>query len=216
MKKLMIVASAALWATVGFSDAIESANVVGYTTTTLASGGYALAAAQFQSTAGDTMDANDLVKASVAKNSYNGDDFIAGWETTTAKIMIRVGNTYETYYYCNDADDGNSNYVKGWADEWGQLVSKPLATGKGFWLNNETEDSVTFTLAGQVIGASTANAVGSSGFNLVANPYPQGFDINAEGITWNLTPQNSYDGDDFISDWKTVASAIMIRVGNTY
>ena len=190
--------------------------MVGYTTTTLASGGWALAAAQFQSTAGDTLDANDLVKASVAKYSYNGDDYIAGWETTAPTIQIRVGNSYEIYYYCADADDGNGNYVEGWANDIGILVTKPLAAGKGFWLNNATDDSVTFTLAGQVVGTSTANATGTAGFNLVANPYPQGFDINAEGITWNLTPQNSYDGDDYITGWETSASAIQIRVGGSY
>ncbi len=162
------------------------------------------------------MDANELVKSSVAKNSYNGDDYIAGWEATAPTIMIRVGNGYATYYYCADADDGKGNYVEGWADKLGSLVSNPLAPGKGFWLNNATEDSVTFTLAGQVIGTATANAVGTSGYNLVANPFPKGFDINAAGITWNLTPQNSYNGDDYITGWETSASAIQIRVGNGY
>ena len=162
------------------------------------------------------MDANELVKSSVAKNSYNGDDYIAGWEETAAKIQIRVGNTYETYYYCADADNGAGGYVEGWADMDGYLVTKPLAPGKGLWLNNATDDNVTFTLAGQVIGTATANAAGTSGFNLVANPYPQGFNINSEGITWNLTAQNSYNGDDYISGWEQNASAIQIRVGNGY
>ena len=182
---------------------------------TLAADGYALAAAQFQTTASETMDANELVKSSVVKNSYNGDEYIVGWEASAAKIMIRVGNGYATYYYCGDADDGNGNYVEGWADDIGMLVTTPLAPGKGFWLN-AADESTTFTLAGQVIGTATANAAGSLGYNLVANPYPQGFDINGEGVTWNLTPQNSYNGDDYISGWEQNASAIQIRVGNGY
>ena len=52
MKKLMIVASAALWATVGFSDAIESANVVGYQKTGLTRGEFNYRVATFLPTDG--------------------------------------------------------------------------------------------------------------------------------------------------------------------
>ena len=183
---------------------------------TLAADGYALAAAQFQTTASETMDASELVKSSVVKNSYDGENYNTGWENSAAKIMIRVGDGYQTYYYCGDADDGKGNYVEGWADKYGTLVSKPIATGKGFWLNG-ADVTTTFTLAGQVIGTATANAVGAAGYNLVANPYPQGFKINAEGITWGFTPQLSYpDGVNYNTGWETSATAIMIRVGEGY
>ena len=182
------------------------------------SGGYALAAAQFQTTASETMDANELVKASVSKYSYTaGGDYITDWEKSAPAIIIRVGNDYETYYYCADADDGNGNYVEGWATDGGNLVSKPLAPGKGFWLNNATDAAVTFTLAGQVIGTATANATGSIGYNLVSNPFPQAFAINDEGITWGFISQYSYTaGGDYITDWEKSATSIIIRVGDDY
>ena len=49
MKKLMIAATAALCATVGLSNSVESANVVGYTTTDTAKGAQQMAGASFVS-----------------------------------------------------------------------------------------------------------------------------------------------------------------------
>ena len=157
------------------------------------------------------------MKSSVVKNSYNGDDYIVGWETSAAKIQIRVGEGYQTYYYCGDADDGKGNYVEGWADKLGQLVTKPLTAGKGFWLNG-ADTETTFTLSGQVVGTATANATGVVGFNLVANPFPEAFSINDSNTvtSWGLTAKNSYHGDNYITGWFDNASLIQIRVGDGY
>ena len=73
MKKLMIAAAAALWATVGFSDGIESSNTVGYNSTAIAGGKLSCISLQFADVGsdGDVASIAKLTSSGLTAGSYD-------------------------------------------------------------------------------------------------------------------------------------------------
>ncbi len=200
--------------------AVESANVVGYTTKTLTAGQYGLAAIQFQTTDSQTANLQDLISCSVAINSYDANDnFQNDWYQSAAQIQIRSGTGWLEYYYCADADlaiPGEEEvWIPGWANTVGTYVQdRTIAPGTGIWFIGPSGSSADFTVKGQVVGTATANLVTAAGYNLVANPFPEAFDLNTDKITWGFSPVASYDANDnFQNDWYQSAPQIQIRSG---
>ena len=199
---------------------VQSANTVGFTERTLTAGEYGLAAVQFQDTQSQTANLQDLITCSVAVNSYDaGDNFHNDWYQSAAQIQIRVGTGWHQYYYCGDADlaiPGEEEvWIPGWANFGGAYAQDvTIAPGTGVWFIGPAGSSATFRVLGQVVGTATANLSTGAGYNLVANPFPEGFDLNTDKITWGFAPVASYDaGDNFHNDWYQSAPQIQIRVG---
>ncbi len=205
---------------IALADGVESANVVGFTTKTLAAGQYGLAAIQFQTTDSQTANLQDLISCSVAIHSYDEqENYHNDWYQSAAQIQIRVGTGWEQYYYCADAylaANGTEDWVLGWANDGATYTqNKTLAPGTGIWFIGPSGSSADFTVAGQVVGTATANIVTAAGYNLVANPFPEGFNLNTDKITWGFSPVASYDEqENFHNDWYQSAPQIQIRVGN--
>jgi hypothetical protein len=159
MKKLMFVGVAALCAAVGFSDGIESANVVGYVGTPVAANTWQINGCQFQNTGDTEMDLQDLVVGFASKSvPYDEQD---AFKATAPCIQIQdrdangnltAGTTF--YYYLSDAAvDANATQTRaGWADGGGYYVGEgaysPAATvgpGLGFWFKDYKSDvTITF------------------------------------------------------------------------
>jgi len=142
MKKLMFVAAVAA-GMVAFGDAIESANVVGYTTKEAPKATFRLAAISFEGASDGSLNLNDLVNPGVAKVAADGGEaFLA----TAPQIQVQQADgNYITYYYISDAMyisgfDGNDDPIvetkAGWADMFGILATPEyyeaeLADGPG-------------------------------------------------------------------------------------
>ena len=99
MKKLMIASAVALCAAVS-SQALESANTVGYTTREMGNT-FKIAAAQFESTAGLTQKINDFVACQHPGQIWEGDmaDYEEkdGWKNSAPQIQVpNAGGGYSS------------------------------------------------------------------------------------------------------------------------
>ena len=140
MKKLMITATAALCATVGFS-AITSANVVGYATDTLAQNKFTIKAIQFEDVASDKVDANTVLSGFTG---VNFDEALA-FQLTAPQIQVQSTAGYNTYYYLNDAYiEATDSTKQGWADGAGNYVEPTVAVGAGFWVKSADKMNIAF------------------------------------------------------------------------
>ena len=143
MKKLMFAAAAAFCGTV---FALESANVVGYTSKEAAQGKFIIMGAQFESVKDGSMKINDLV------TGLTGVDYDDAniWQTTAAQIQVPSANGYTTYRYLNDGyyedENGAEAYAPGWCDGFGNLVSEVIPAAQGFWTKGvQGAFTLTFT-----------------------------------------------------------------------
>ena len=218
--KGLVTTISALAAAAAFAEGVTSANTVGYTEKTLTAGEYGLAAVQFQSTESQAADLQDLITCSVAINSYDqNDEFQNDWYQSAAQLQVRVGTGWVQYYYCGDADlaiPGEEEvWIPGWANFVGTYAQNvTLAPGTGIWMIGPSGSPATFKVFGQVVGTASANITTASGYNLVANPFPEAFDLNTDKITWGFAPVASYDqNDEFQNDWYKNAPQIQLRVG---
>ena len=223
MKKLMFTAAVA--AAMG-AFAIESANVVGYTTKTIPAGKYMMIGVQFDTTAGAAMNADQafkLDKAGHAWESADAPECIPNWYTTAPCIKIPYGTVnmgYRDLYYAEDACDADDNYAlkPGWADQFGMLVKAPaLLSGYGVWLVAGSE-ALTVTIAGQVKAAASDAITGGAGYNLMRLPYPVAINAGDSKINWNLSSQagqawESPDAPECIPNWFATAPCLKIPYG---
>ena len=134
MKKLMIAASAALCATVGFSD-VTSANIVGYAKKGLFANKFAQVGAQFQNIKDGTLLLDETI------SGLPGVDFDdkSVWKTTAPQIQIvQADGNPLVYYYINDGwyDNGtkDGDTKPGWVDGRGDIAEVVIAAQSGFWL----------------------------------------------------------------------------------
>ena len=205
MKKLMIAASAALCATVGFS-AITSANVVGYATQKISGGKLSCVAYQFS----DVGAKEDF--ASIATLSTTG--LTAGqydtMNTDAPCIMFYNGSSYDCYYYISDAYNADGDTVTAWADANGDAADATQELGTGFWLRvpEATCTEGTLTAAGQVGTGSTKTVNIDQGLTLVGNPFPTAANLSKVETT-GLTA-GTYD------TMNTDAPCIMVYNGSAY
>ena len=210
MKKMMLGLTAAFCAAVSFADGVESANIVGYSTQTVAANQFYMIGVQLADVAGNgtSADFNSMLSTTCVPGTYgDGND-----GTMNNAPMIQVlqpnGKNYSYYYYINDADDGTGNYTAtAWVDIQGyNLDAEDLQTlSKGFWFKSATEG--TITCAGQVFAVNSFERnVPAGQFEIVANPYPTALSLN-DPITSGFTPGTYGDGND-----GTMNNAPMIQV----
>lgn len=216
MKKVMFTAAAALCATVG---AIESANTVGYTADPLPENVWKIVASSFESVSGQSIDIQEFASGFTTTVSFED----ANWQETAPAIQIQqrdangnvTGLLKKYYYICDAAKDDDGNVLApGWADDYGCYLGSDAAEavtidpGVAVWFKDPNTGS-TLTLAGQVVGESTATSEATANqWNLICNPFPTEFSLNSSSITWNgLTTTVSFEDEG----WQDTAPAIQIQ-----
>ena len=199
MKKLMIAASAALCATVGFAE-LASANIVGYSTVELANQN-TLVGINYLGVGGGAMALNDAVPYA--------DGMVTGNSTTSAD-NIQVQNAEGGYniYYISNGKNAKGAAINGLENKWansGKYVptTDTVSAGNVFWYirNGWTAESapLTITIAGEVNTLATADTTVNLAFKLITNPYPADLPLN-DGIPYveGMTSGNSTTSADNI------------------
>lgn len=198
MKKIMFAAAVAA-GMVAFGDAIESANIVGYTTKAVEAGKYYLIGTQFDKASTESagsIDLNDLLKLSgtITAGEYDN-DFV----TAPQIQVLNAAGGYTKYFYISDGtyDDGEDTPLgfDAWCDVDGYelTAAAKFALGKGFWFKSPVANG-TITAAGQVSEvASTTLNFEANKYAILCNPYPVA--VALQSLTTSATP-GLYD-DDF-------------------
>lgn len=224
MKKLMFVAAVAA-GMVAFGDAIESQNIVGYTTKEIPAGQYLMVAVQFDKTNGDAMKASEAFKPSHKPQAWaNPDDeeCIPGWYAEAPCLKVPKGTAavgYTDVYYAKDAydmDDGN--FYEDWATGDGIRVKDiSLLSGHAVWIKAGISN-VTVTISGQVKDVSSDTFSGTAGYNMLRLPFPVSINAADSKINWGLTSQApqawaSPDDEECIPGWYANAPCLKIPKG---
>ena len=120
MKKLMIAASAALCATVGFS--LESANVVGYSATDLVDGNKLISAQFLQIGSDEGYDIQNIVATGDDVESY------VSLQTLTASGKADEIFSWDTWMFVEDKP--------AWIDDEG-IATRDFNPGEGIWVQGK-------------------------------------------------------------------------------
>ena len=234
MKKLIF--AAAIAAGMG-AFALESANVVGYTTRDI-NNKFVISAGQFDSVGGSEFSIQNVgVTAPATVNAWltydeDADEFyenVPGWAQKAPQIQIpnADGTGYTIVYYVADGRvvEDDSNGGAGWVSGDGYLSDAVIPAGMGVWTrgyrdNENTVENTTLKYAGEVNGDDSQNISVSDKFQLRAIPYPKAFALNGVGVAdWTtLTPVSAWltydeEADEFYenaSGWAQKAPQIQI------
>ena len=174
------------------ADGIESANVVGYTSTeNIEAEKWYLLGVNFESVSGDEIPVQDFIKG-VPPAATDGDA-----ETTDApQLQVWNGIGYQAFYYVDEDYDGETDcWVVG-----GFKATETLAIGQSVWFRTPNAcDAIT--ISGQVANpADTQVTLVPNKWNLVANPYPKTFGLNDGAFTLSGIPPAITDGDAETTD----------------
>ena len=207
MKKLMIAAVASMAAVGAF--AVESANIVGYTTLEI-NKEYTLLAVNFEGTGSATMDIQDIFKkcdGMTAANASTGADQI--------QIMHEADGNYD-YYYLSNGKNGKAS-TPDTANKWvcandGADKTVPavraIKSGEAFWYvsPNGATTPYTITVAGGVVSAPNVTKEFGAQYSLVGNPYPCDLPLNDKVQVVNATYGNASSNADQIQIMKSDGS----------
>ena len=181
------------------ADGITSANTVGYSGATINADQWYLVGVQFAdvSSVTETADFNSLISTTCTPGTI-GDFSDPTWNNAPVIQVLKAnGQSYDFYYYIDDADDGNGNYTAtAWVDAEGfnLTAAAAQALSKGFWFKSHTAG--TLTCAGQVSALSEFERnIPAGQFEIVANPYPVALSLNAP-TTSGFTPGTIGDFSD--------------------
>ena len=163
MKKLMFVAAIAA-GLVAFGEGIESANTVGYQTTTVKANGMTMIGIQFTET-GST--------DGIAINGIKG-DFTAGptqGEADNLYVWDAVNGYSFYFYYVGEEPDADYDYKWYDANNDAEPTTDKIAPGQAMWyVRLGTAMDVTF--AGEVLGTDKAIPVKANSMTMFCSPYP--------------------------------------------
>ena len=163
MKKLMFAAAVAA-GLAAFGEGIESANTVGYQTTTVKPNGMTMIGIQFTDT-GST--------DGISINSIKG-DFTAGPTSGEAdNLMVWDAVNGYTFYYYYVGEEPDPAYDYKWYEMGNEdePTENKIAPGQAAWyVRLGTAMDVTF--AGEVLGSDKAIPVKANGMTLFCCPYP--------------------------------------------
>ena len=109
------------------ADGITSANTVGYSGTTINADQWYLVGVQFAdvSSVTETADFNSLISTTCTPGTI-GDFSDPTWNNAPIIQVLKAnGQSYDFYYYIDDADDGNGNYTAtAWVDTNGMNLTR--------------------------------------------------------------------------------------------
>ena len=182
MKKLMIAATAALCATVGFS--LESANIVGYKTFNL-NAEYTLIGLCFEDVAGGAMDINTAIPyaegMTKAFSLANADNV----------QVLGADGGYTTYFLSNgqygkaSAPSYKAELDGKWVKTAGVECTDKVPSGAAFWYVSRTAKTTphTITVAGGVVASAATEPVTCiATYTLFGNPYACEVPLNGNVI----------------------------------
>lgn len=153
-------------------------------------GDWALLGAQFQTTAGSSMDINTFIKGDfVPQDDMQDAPLLQIWDPSEGLV---------SYYYLTE--DGTLD-EEGWADISATIVPVEIPLGSAVWFRDNNE-ACTITVAGQVgaVGATVEATAG--GWNLLANPYPVAFELNGDKVDWSeLVPKDDIQDAPLLQVW---------------
>ena len=175
MKKLMIAASAALCAAVGFGD-VESSNVVGYNTLNIGNPTVMLGCS-FRG-----MDGTDFMKLSAIQGDFESmDEIQVSYLTEDGFIEFNV------YQYLTTADGVDAD---GWYDgSWDSADGIEILRGSAVWFSSSNGKSLTSS--GEVVKSETVHPAFTAPTVMVCSAYPVAFNPNAETVAWDgLSPMD--------------------------
>ena len=190
MTKSMLAGLAAVSAGLCFGD-VTSANTVGYITDNITKGNFNMIGINFTSVDGKSgIQLKDLVGTGIfgTDDPFTADQ-IRIWDPATSDYEI-------WYYYVDDSHEWD-----GWYDFLTQsklfedVHPEGLANGSAAWyLSANGSLGGTATMAGAVDAAASVTLTLTRGnFNMIANPFPVGFQLNnADQVTWG----NAFGTDD--------------------
>ena len=205
MKKLMIAASAALCATVGFSD-VTSANVVGYHNQDWMPASFVMMGGQFEGVDGSSIKLSQINFGENFDGPYYGDgpeDYIPTAPQVQVAFADREGNT--KYYFVHDAipvdpDAEETDYLPGWLDKFGDPADPDVLLGLGYWYCDAFNATRAVNNAGGVLLDSPWDKDFNRTFRMLVCPYPKA--VKLSEITFVDIDNNAtyYQGgpDDFI------------------
>lgn len=220
MKKLIALAAVAAC---GASLAVESANIVGYQTTSTAvtvQDNFVLLAPSFLNVS-DGVLSTDTIKCDQTVNTLNEtqDEEIEGWTDDAAAIMVPDGlGSYAWRYYVADAyDEVEEDFVEGWASDDTLLNTLEFDLGVGVWVRGKVGTATTITFSGAISDNASEQVARAKPIEveLVANPYPTALSVNSDKVTWTLDAVNTLNEtqDEEIEGWTDDAAAIMVPDG---
>ena len=167
MKKLMFAMGlAALCASV---QAVESANVVGYTSQTCEAEKWYLIGCNFEAVSGSSVSIQDLVKGLTPGSDASSSPTIQYWDGSKLQTIC-----YLDFVWSDDAGD----FIYAWADlSSGEMATFTVDPGFGCWIKLPTAGS--FTCSGQVVAADTTPKSVTTNWQLMSNPYPIALAVNS-------------------------------------
>ena len=192
MKKLMIAASAALCATASLL-AVESANIVGYTSKESNAGKFIILGAQFEEVTGGN-GINGTI-GGIQGVAYDED---GAFTHTAPQIQIPIPGGYNIRYYLNDGwkDLGDDNWVQvpGWCDSDGLIVDDEYTPGVAVWFKSVNADA-DVVVSGAVPGDDSISVECPTTFALRANAYPMAITLNGDQMSVKGIAGAAYDED---------------------
>ena len=159
-----------------FAD-VESANVVGYTTLTIASK-YQIIGVNFQKVSGGSLKLNDAIPYQDGMTKGNG---------TGSADQIQIGDDAGNWipYYMSNGKNGKGKDVDGIEGKWcpaGKFAAADveLTPGTSFWYvrNDATQPAFNLSIAGSVTTLPSAEYAFASKYRIFANPYPVPLALN--------------------------------------
>ena len=189
MKKLLtLVAIAAAIPLV----AVESANVVGYTSTTCEAGKWYLIGCNFEAVSGSGVSIQDLVKGLTPGSDASDSPTIQYWDGSKLQTLC-----FLDFVWSDDAGD----FVEAWADPLaGDMATFTVDPGFGCWI--KLPSAGTFTCSGQVVAADETPKSVTINWQLMSNPYPVALSVNSAAFDCSeLAPGSDASDSPTIQYW---------------
>ena len=216
MKKLMFGLAIAA---VGSAFAVESANIVGYSSGSFAANKNFIVGTQFSAcgSATDQVAFDEFATPTAVGEWGDGEDDTMG---NAPKLMVLSGGLYNYYYYISDATyDEDMEYEpvghNCWADRDGIILSDAAkqSLGDGCWIRMQGSNA-DMTFNGQVDDSSSYSiSVEANKNKIVSNPYPIKLDFAKLSVANGITPGEWGDGED---DTMGGAAKLMVLSGGLY
>jgi len=207
MKKLALCAAAAV--ACGSLLAVESANIVGYNSDTLAKGKYNLISLPFSAVDGG----NSTLKAAMSGSWFGGD---TAEEGDVLRVWNAATESYTIYYYYTDS----SHEYDGWYDESGSFYfdecvenAGGLEPGWTAWYLSRGTSNPTVTMSGAVASEDDISfTIYGGSYTMVANPFPVAFQPNTKTqVNWgNIHPGDTSEDGDVIRIWNAANESYAI------
>ena len=189
MKKVMFGLAAAA-AIAAFGTSIESANTVGYQTTTVKPNGMTMIGIQFTDTGSTDGISINGIKGDFTAGPTSGEaDNLMVWDATTGYTAY--------YYYVGEEPDPAYDYKWYEVGNEDEPTENKIAPGQAAWyVRLGVATDVTF--AGEVLGSDKAIPVKANGMTLFCSPYPTATSIQGIAVANPTAGPTSGEADNLM------------------